>query len=380
LRRRPPPPGAAAGEAADPAAAAATAAPPARRLPSFGGWAPTWVLVTALAVALGLRYGLNAFDSNVIDVGYAGVIGADRIANGITPYGTFPSDCGTCDTYGPLTYLTYVPFELAEPWQGKWDALPAAHGAATAFDLLCVAGMLVLGWRLANLRLGLALALAWSAFPFTAYTLAANSNDSLVSAALIWGLVVAARPVARGLLLGLAIAAKFGPAVLLLLWARHPSATAGPRAGPLRYAGGLALAAALTGWVLLLDGLDGPRAFWDRTLGYQIGRESPFSVWGQHEWLRPAQLALTAAVVVAAVVVVRWPRRLDLLTMAALSGALMIATQLTLTHWFYLYIPWFLPFVLLAVVPDWPAARRPAAPARREAPPEPAPRPAPVGA
>jgi hypothetical protein len=58
----------------------------------------------------------------------------------------------------------------------------------------------------------------------------------------------------------------------------------------------------------------------------------------------------------------------------------MIGTQLTLTHWFYLYIPWFLPFVLLAVVPDWPAALRPAAPARRESPPEPAPRPEPVGA
>ena len=34
--------------------------------------------------------------------------------------------------------------------------------------------------------------------------------------------------------------------------------------------------------------------------------------------------------------------------MAALTGALLIGFQLTLTHWFYLYIPWFFPFVALA--------------------------------
>ena len=39
--------------------------------------------------------------------------------------------------------------------------------------------------------------------------------------------------------------------------------------------------------------------------------------------------------------------------MTALSGALIIGVELTLTHWFYLYIPWFLPFALLAFVPEW---------------------------
>ena len=67
-----------------------------------------------------------------------------------------------------------------------------------------------------------------------------------------------------------------------------------------------------------------------------------------------------------------------LLSMAAFSGAVLIGSQLVLEHWFYLYIPWFLPFVLLVVVPEWPhrpALRREPA-ARRPAPtplPEPAP-------
>jgi hypothetical protein len=360
----------------------AAAAPGGPRRPVFGGWLPTWLLATLLVAALALRFGLNAFDSSVIDVGYAGVIGADRIAHGETPYDNMPSDCGTCDTYGPLTYISYVPFELAQPWEGTWDALPAAHGAASLFDVLALAGMFALGWSLSGLRLGLGLALAWAAFPFTAFALETNSNDTLVAAALVWGLVLARHPAGRGLMLGLALASKFAPAVLLPLWSRRPF----PRGGGgwralLAYLAGLAGAAVLTGWVLLLDGLDGVRAFWSRTVGYQLGRDSPFSIWGQYPGLRPVQIALMVLVGVAALLVLRWPRRLDLLTMAALSGALMVAAELTLTHWFYLYIPWFLPFALLAMVPDWPPPGRPqhAAPGPARAPArEPVPVPAPV--
>ncbi len=348
--------------AARPGAGEEAPAPAARRRPTFGGSAPTWVLVTLLAISLALRFGLNAFDANVIDVGYAGVIGADRIQHGATPYGTMPSDCGSCDTYGPLNYIAYVPFEFAEPWNGKWDALPAAHGAATMFDLLCLGGLLLLGWRLSGLRLGIGLALAWAAFPFTAYALETNSNDSLVAAMLIWGLVVARHPVGRGLMLGLALGTKFAPAILLPLWSRHPYPRRPSGRTLLPFAAGLAGAVVLTGWVLLLDGGDGLRAFWSRTIGYQLGRESPFSIWGQHPGLRPVQIGLMVLVAAAGLAVLRWPRRLDMLTMTALSGALLIGVELTLTHWFYLYIPWFLPFALVAMVPDWPApvrARRP---------------------
>ncbi len=154
---------------------------------------PTWLLVSLLAVALALRFGLNAFDSNVIDVGYAGVIGADRITHGETPYGTFPSDCATCDTYGPLNYIAYVPFEL-DPAVARVVGLPPRrarrrHPLRPALHRRACA---MLGWQLSGLRLGIGLALAWAAFPFTAYALESNSNDSLVAAMLIWGLVAGA--------------------------------------------------------------------------------------------------------------------------------------------------------------------------------------------
>ena len=98
---------------------------------------------------LSFRVALNVVDSNVIDVGYAGVIGADRVVDGDQLYGEgFSADVERGDTYGPLSYLAYVPFEQALPWSGRWDDLPAAHGAAISFDLLVVAGLLLLGVRL----------------------------------------------------------------------------------------------------------------------------------------------------------------------------------------------------------------------------------------
>ena len=348
--------------------------PTSPRMPGLPGWMPAWLLVTVLIVLLALRWGLNGLNSNVIDVGYAGVIGADLIASGETPYGNFPENCGQCDTYGPLNYLMYVPFEAVSPYTGTWDDLPAAHAAATLFDGLTILALLVLGWRLAGRRMGLTFAIAWAAFPFTTFTLSSNSNDALISAAIAWGLVLAARPLGRGLMIGLGVAAKIVPAILIPLWARHPFPRADRAGGPRRlgrYVMGLVLAALLTGWVLFLDGTDGLRAFWSRTVGYQADRESPFSIWGQHPALEPLHIAVGVLVVLAALLVMRWPRRIELVQWAAISAALIIGFELVLTHWFYLYIPWFLPLVILVVVPDWPD------PDPEGSPPAPSPTPAP---
>ena len=90
----------------------------------------TWLAV-GLVLLVGFRVGLNVIDSNVIDVGYAGVIGADRIADGDALYGPASATTWSAATpTGRSNYLLYVPFEQAMPWSGAWDDLPAAHGAA----------------------------------------------------------------------------------------------------------------------------------------------------------------------------------------------------------------------------------------------------------
>lgn len=330
---------------------------------------PTWLMFALMLLVLGVRLGLNAFDANVIDVGYAGVIGADRITNGSTPYGTFPSDCSQCDTYGPVVYLSYVPFELISPWEGTWHGLDAAHAAAVAFDLFAIAGLMLLGWRLGGRAMSVLFGFAWTAYPFSAYALESNSNDSLVAAILIWGLVYAHRPVARGVAAGLAALSKFTPALLLVLWARSPYPRQPLTARRLWwYIAGLAIAAIGTGWVLLLDGTYGITSFWDRTMGFQFGRNSPFSIWGQHPDLKPLQIGLAILVVGVAVAAIRWPRHLDLRGFAALSGLILLGLQLTLTHWFYLYIPWFLPFAIVALIPVWSRPEVTEAPSTRPKP------------
>jgi hypothetical protein len=43
------------------------------------------------------------------------------------------------------------------------------------------------------------------------------------------------------------------------------------------------------------------------------------------------------------------PRRADLVGLAAACAAVLIAAQLGIEHWFYLYIPWFFPLVMIAL-------------------------------
>jgi hypothetical protein len=44
------------------------------------------------------------------------------------------------------------------------------------------------------------------------------------------------------------------------------------------------------------------------------------------------------------------PRREDLVGLAAACAAILIAAQLGIEHWFYLYIPWFFPLVMIALL------------------------------
>jgi hypothetical protein len=89
--------------------------------------------------------------------------------------------------------------------------------------------------------------------------------------------------------------------------------------------------------------------FWDRTIASQVGRDSPFSVWGQVPSLEWLQIVVQIAVVGLAVLVAFRPRRRNLTQIAALAAAVLIAVQITADHWFYLYIVWFFPLGVAAL-------------------------------
>jgi hypothetical protein len=98
-----------------------------------------------------------------------------------------------------------------------------------------------------------------------------------------------------------------------------------------------------------------------------VGRDSPFSIWGWGQYhaagipdLGFVQQILIGLLAVGAVACYFVPQRKTPLQLAALTGALLIGFELTLTHWFYLYIPWFFPFVAFVVLA--PRRRRQALP------------------
>ena len=212
------------------------------------------------------------------------------------------------------------------------------------------------------------MAFAWVAFPYTDFVLQSNSNDSLVAALLIWSLVAFSSLAGRALLLALATAAKFTPLVLAPLYAAGEQGLAGRlswsrlgRPMRLRLAYFTTVFVATIALLLAYPAIEpGLATFWDRTLSTQIGRTSPFSIWGQETALQPLQTLLTVAMAVLAASLALIPRERSLVQIAALSAAVMIGVQITLDHWFYAYIPWFLGLLLAAIAPrpeGWLRAR-----------------------
>jgi hypothetical protein len=346
---------------------------------------PVWVLVAATVFLAGFRVGLNVRDSNVIDVGYSGVIGADRIWHGQSPYGHFPIEgdrpkcglpdasgevrdriqtngrCETADdrgdTYGPVAYEAYLPGYWAFGWSGRWDTLPAVHATSILWDLLALAGLALVGLRLGGPRLGATLAFAWVAWPFSQYVSNSNTNDAIQPALLVWGFYFASSPKARGALAALSSWTKFAPLLVLPLWSGYPDAR---RFRP-RIAFVLAFTAAT---VIAFFPLSFEPSLWHaittffhRTFGYQFGRDSPFSLWDWRQYhahglpdLHHVQQVLDVLLVAAAAALFWWPRRRSPLRLAAFTTVLLVGFEIVLTHWFYLYLPWFFPFAAIALL------------------------------
>jgi hypothetical protein len=353
---------------------------------------PVWLLVGAAIFAGGFRIGLNLRSSNVIDVGYAGVIGADRIVNGQSPYGHFPVEdsrppCGpadangeirnriqtngrcesanpTGDTYGPVAYEAYIPGLLVLGWDGKWDAgshgLPAVHATSILWDLICVLGLALVGRRFGGARLAATLALAWMAYPFTQYVSNSNTNDAIMPAFLIWGFYFLTSVRARGALLALSSWTKFGSLLLLPLWWGYPVARR-LRPPPMQFVAAFLVVTVLAFIPLYFEPsfLHALHVFFDRTIKIQIDRHSPFSLWdwGQYHAhglpdLRWLQHVLEGVLVLGVLLLAFRPRRRSPLQLAALTAAVLVGFEIVLTHWSYLYLPWFFPFAAFALLVD----------------------------
>lgn len=353
---------------------------------------PVWLLAALTVFTIGFRIGLNIRDGNVIDVGYTGVIGADRIVSGQSPYGHFPMEtlkgktlpaCGPADsegnihdriqpnkrcesinpegdTYGPVAYLVYIPGLEFFGWSHKWDDLPAVRFTTILFDLLSIGGLLLVGRRFGGARLAVTLAFAWAAYPFTQYVSSSNTNDAIAPAFLIWGFWLASSPWARGSAIALSGWTKLGSLIVAPLWATYPDALRLRSLGkPVRFLTAFLITSVAALSVLALDPNLGKAisTFWNKTFHRQLSRQSPFSLWDWRQYhaagipnLHLVQIVLIAVVLALAVASAFYPRRRSPLQLAALSGALLVGFELVLTYWFYTYIVWFFPFAAIALL------------------------------
>ena len=343
---------------------------------------PVWVLLAGTVFLAGFRVGLNVEASNVIDVGYSGVIGGERIATGQAPWGHFPIEddlkpCGPADasgeirnriqtngrcesanpqgdTYGPVAYEAYIPGYLILGWSGKWDSLPAAHLTAIVFDLLSMLGLWLVGRRFGDARLAATLAFAWAAYPFTQYASSSNTDDAIMPCLLIFGFWLVSSPVGRGAFGALSGWTKFASLIVAPLWLTYPG-----RRPSGRFIAAFATATAAAFSVVLLEPspLHELRVFWDHSFSWQMGRSSPFSLWDWRQYharglpnLHAVQRVLEVLLVAGAFVAAFVPRHKSPLQLAALTAALLAGFELVLTYWLYTYIPWVFPFAAIAVL------------------------------
>ena len=287
---------------------------------------------------------LNVTDSNVIDVGYAGVIGADRIMDGESLYGEgLPRRTSSRATpTGRSNYLAYVPLEQALPWSGRWDDLPAAHGAAITFDLLTLLGLLVLGRRLRRgpegTRSGIALAYAWVATRTRCSRSSRTPTTRWCRCCSCWALVlVALAAAARG------ARRRWPRRRSSRRWRWRRCSRRRPRARAARR-GSCSRRRSLAVIALVARAVGCPTAACASSTTARsatrprASRRSRSGARTTSSWLHTA---VKVGAVGLALLVAFVPRGADPVQVAALAAAVLIALSWPPTHWFYLYIVWF---------------------------------------
>ena len=214
------------------------------------------------------------------------------------------------------------------------------------------------GLRFGGPRLAALLAFAWAAYPFTLYVSNSNTNDAIMPAFLIWGFwlassAVGARRSGRARRLDEVRRAAPRPA----LARRIRTGWRLPAAGALRSASRAATLAAFSVLLLEPDPLHArarlrrahvrlparPRvAVLDLGLGAVPRRGRPRPA----RWCSRCSRCSSSRARSSS----RSSRAEVVLQLAALTAAVLIGFELVLTHWFYLYIPWFFPFVAFALL------------------------------
>jgi hypothetical protein len=348
---------------------------------------PTRTLVLLTLVLLTLN-ALVVVVRDPDDAGFYTNLGGQRLRErGMFPYGDPLLSGSPGAAYGPVLFLSHLPFQWAldpQPVNPQSPDRPlqpddvyrlpptqATQLATLAYHLIGVAALLLVARRLANEQVAWALAAVYCG---SAYVMGVGGPREMIggltfishTAAPALALVAFAclpRPLLAGVFLALSVATVFYPLFLIPAWIgyywRQPRAV-------LKFAGGIALAAIIVGGPVLafsrpIEGHSLIGTIVRETIGHhQSGAYgvTPFGFWGGRggvrAWLQqelvPGQATTTPMFLVAAVVaaIAFVPaRRATPQQLALLSGASIILVDIWKILGTGVYVTWYYAFLLI---------------------------------
>jgi hypothetical protein len=308
------------------------------------------VAATVLAFAM-----ITLTSSGYTDVAAASMQGATELLRGVLPYGHITLALHG-DTYPLLNYILYTPGALWLPVSNAFSDLTGSLAVAMTASLLAGAAL----YRVAGspqlaadggeqrVERQLRTTLAWFAFPPVLLAASGGSNDLLLAACLAWMLALRTRAATSLLLLAAGVWVKLVPLVLVAIWVPYRR-----RELTRSWIAPVALSAALAGVLVALGG-PGAITAMVRAMSFQFQRGSFYAPWYTFGlgWLQPFAQAGVIAALLAAVLRLRADPsvREDLVRMSALAGALLLGVQLAANYWTWSYLPWVLPFLLVALL------------------------------
>lgn len=292
-----------------------------------------------IAAAAALLAIVAVSSPGAIDVGFASTAGATLLLHGTLPYGHMPADVVHGDTYPLLNYVLYLPAAALAPVRDAFDDTSSAVLIGFAAVLVAAVALRKSGPRAV---------LAWLCFPPLAVAVASGTNDLLLAAAIAVALALYARGGRAALALTAGAWIKLAPLALLPIWLARTSGKPLLRA----FTAVAGLSAALTAWILVLDGPAGVSHML-HAMSFQLDRGTLQSAWALLDLGALQQVAQAATIGLVA-----WgalnARHIatDPARLGALSGGVLAALQLSASNWSYLYVVWLFPCAALALVAD----------------------------
>lgn len=260
------------------------------------------------------------------------------------------SDVTKADAAGGVEAPVVDADEGLRPGYAVLSKLPPSANKAIAIlsHLAVVLGVVLIGyWHFDNITMGIGAATLYLMLPYTEQ-MTGYVDHVLPAAFLVWAVLCYPRPLAAGVLLGLAGGVVYYPLFLLPLWISFYS-----QRGLVRFLIGVVSTLAVLATVL---------AFQPGDTSYLSDLQRMFGLWPPRVhgldgiwntdiggWDPHLRLPILAAFIALCAGLALWPAQKNLGTLLSCSAAVMLATQFWHGFGGGTYMAWYLPLTLLTI-------------------------------